>query len=201
LQNAWPNTQVEHAPLVQICPSGQQTPLHSTRNGGQTQRPSSQVCPPMQTCPQPPQLLLSLIVATQVPPHSVGARAGQTHVLAMQVLPPWQTLLQSPQLFTSLVGSTHVPLQLIWPDRQHRPLSQYVAWSPMGWQILPQAPQLRSKLGSTHTLLQLIWPEGQHTPLSQCAVGSPTSTLAEQLLPQKPQFWSFVWVSTQNPPH
>jgi hypothetical protein len=72
---------------------------------GQKQSPSTQVLTPVQTLPHFPQLLLSLIVATQVPPQSVGARIGQTQLPAMQVLPPVQAFPQLPQLLLSVVTS------------------------------------------------------------------------------------------------
>jgi hypothetical protein len=49
--------------------------------------PAEQILPPVQTFPQPPQLLVLEVVSTQVPAHSVWP-AGHAHVPPEQVWPP-----------------------------------------------------------------------------------------------------------------
>ena len=76
--------------------TGGQLPL------GQSQTPSKQVRPPLQTLPQAPQLLLSQQVATHVPLQIVSPSAqqsplGHPQMPSKQVSPAGQTLPQAPQ--------------------------------------------------------------------------------------------------------
>ena len=61
----------------------------------QLHTPPEQV-PLLQTFPQPPQLLGSVAVLMQVPPHNV-VPAGHAHAPFWQVFPPVQALLHAPQ--------------------------------------------------------------------------------------------------------
>jgi len=62
--------------------------------------------------PHFPQLLLSLLVSTQAPLHSVKPDE-QTHWPFEQLVPEGQTLPQLPQLLLSLLVLTQTPLQLV----------------------------------------------------------------------------------------
>ncbi len=80
---------------------------------GQSQTPSKQVSPSPQTIPQPPQLLLSQQVATQVPsqltsPSSHPSSTGTQ--LPSEQTPLSQTLPHAPQLWGFDDRSTHSPL-------------------------------------------------------------------------------------------
>ena len=75
----------------------------------------------MQAVPQPPQLVVSVIVSTQVPPHAVcpvGQVTELRHVPAMQVCPVVQVFPQVPQLAASVIVSTQVDPQRVWPVGQ-----------------------------------------------------------------------------------
>jgi hypothetical protein len=63
----------------------------------QIQTPSIHDFPPVQTLPHSPQLLLSDIVLTHWPSHSVVSN-GQVQTSCWQVRPPLQAMPQPPQL-------------------------------------------------------------------------------------------------------
>jgi hypothetical protein len=68
-----------------------------------TQTPLVQLHVAAQTCPQLPQLLVSELVSTQVPPQHDTA----------------QTFPQVPQLLASIFVEVHVPLQHVLGAKQH----------------------------------------------------------------------------------
>jgi hypothetical protein len=81
--------------------------------------PLTQVILAGQTFPQPPQLLLSVVVSTQVLPHRVGVPVGQ------QVL--------KPAYWVPLGHSTHCPLELA----TRLPGQLALATQASFWQIMP----------------------------------------------------------------
>jgi len=86
-----------------------------------------QVRPPGQTLPQPPQLLFSVLVLTQLPLQKV-CPAGHAHTLFVQVRPLVQTVPQVPQLLLSFAVVRQTPLQSVCPLGQlHTPF----------WQVRP----------------------------------------------------------------
>jgi hypothetical protein len=92
--------------------TGGQLPL------GQSQTPSKQVRPPLQTLPQAPQLLLSQQVATHVPSQIVSPSAqqsplGHPQMPSKQVSPAGQTLPQAPQCWLLQHVSTQTPPQSV----------------------------------------------------------------------------------------
>src|SRR5215212_6948834 len=95
--------------------TGGQRPL------GQSQTPSKQVRPPVQTLPQAPQLLLSQQVATQVPlqftsPSAQQSPLGQSHIPSKHVVPAGQALPQAPQWLLLQQVSTQIPPQSACPS-------------------------------------------------------------------------------------
>jgi hypothetical protein len=90
--------------------TGGQSPL------GQSQTPSKQVSPSVQTLPQAPQLLLSQQVATHVPlqftsPSAQQSPLGQSQMPSKQVRPEGQTFPQVPQWLLLQHVSTQTPPQ------------------------------------------------------------------------------------------
>jgi len=84
---------------------------------GGTQALLRQVRFEAQTTPQPPQLLRSNAVLTQVFEQEVSPTA-HTHAPALQPtvpMVPWQTVPHMPQLLRSFCRSRQVPLQLLCP--------------------------------------------------------------------------------------
>jgi hypothetical protein len=73
---------------------------------GQRQLPPEQTRPLAQAFPHPPQWVASLVVSTQVEPHSVRPAWLQVHWLAVHDVAAGHALPQAPQLFESLVVST-----------------------------------------------------------------------------------------------
>jgi hypothetical protein len=90
--------------------TGGQLPL------GQSQTPSKQVRPPLQTLPQAPQLLLSQHVETHVPlqftsPSAQQSPLGQPQIPSKHVSPGGQALPQAPQWLLLQHVSTQIPPQ------------------------------------------------------------------------------------------
>jgi len=98
-----------------------QTPLHAVWLAEQQTLDEHDV-PELQTCPQPPQLLLLVLVLTHAPPQ--------------QLVPAPHTCPQLPQLLLSVCSLTQVPLQSDLPEEQlhvlpeHVPLEHGYAQSP-----------------------------------------------------------------------
>ena len=84
-------------------------PLHTDWELVQ-QTPDEQDEPPAHACPQPPQLVLLVLVLTHVP--------------LQQAVPEPHTLPQLPQLLLSLVSSTQVPLHRDFPEGQTQVLPE-----------------------------------------------------------------------------
>src|SRR5215211_2508773 len=100
--------------------TGGQRPL------GQSQIPSKQVRPPVQTLPQAPQLLLSQQVETQVPlqftsPSAQQSPLGHPQMPSKQVSPAGHTLPHFPQWELLQQVSTQTPLHSVWPSEQLPP--------------------------------------------------------------------------------
>jgi hypothetical protein len=87
------------------------TPLQTLRPAPQ-QTPDKQELPVLHTCPQPPQLLLLVLVFTHIPPQ--------------QPVPFAQTLPQLPQWLLSVCSLTHVPLQSDCPEGHVHALPEHV---------------------------------------------------------------------------
>jgi hypothetical protein len=146
--------------------------------------------------PQVPQCCLFCCVLTQLPRQSVGVEAEQVgvHRPSVQVSLLLHLVLQAPQWSVLARGSTHLPLQSRVPSGQvHVPLVH--RW--LGWQALPQVPQLRSfSWRLTHWLVQRSGvPSGhlvRHWPLTQRCP-------ARQVTPQRPQCLALVCTSVQVP--
>jgi len=101
--------------------------------------PATQVSPPPQASPQPPQWPLLVWVSTQAVPH-MTVPAGQvvTHPRGLHSCSAPHTLPQAPQLARSVVMSTQTPPHRVWPVGQaHLPPPQTVPPT----QAVPQAPQ------------------------------------------------------------
>jgi hypothetical protein len=82
--------------------------------------------PPVHFFPQPPQLLSSVRVLTQVPLHSAapGQLHGSPHTPSKHGPPP-QLVPQDPQFLGSVSVSTQTPLQsIIPPTHTHAPSTQ-----------------------------------------------------------------------------
>jgi hypothetical protein len=97
-----------------------QAPPHSANPAGQTQRPATQLVPPVQATPQLPQLAESLVRLTQLLPH--GKKGG---VQVPTQLPAWQngvaaaqTWPQLPQFCGSLSSGRQEPPQAAVPTGQ-----------------------------------------------------------------------------------
>jgi hypothetical protein len=98
----------------------------------QRHTPSTQV-PPVHATPQPPQLLLSLSSATQVPEQRVCTPGhGATQMLLLHVCPAGQTVPHAPQL----VGDTRVSIS--HPSAAERLQSE----KPVA-QVIEQAPEVQ----------------------------------------------------------
>ena len=92
------------------------------------QAPALQVRPPVQTMPQPPQLLLSVLVLTSQPlaarpsqlakPGLQEAMAHEDAVQAEVAFGKAHTLPHAPQLLTLAVRFVQVPLQFVNPPVQ-----------------------------------------------------------------------------------
>jgi len=115
--------------------------------------------PPLQTLPQPPQLLGSLAVGMQLPPQS-AVPLGQAQVPPLQLAPKEQTFPHAPQLSKLLRVSTH--------DEPHcLSAPQPVAQAPFKQTSLlahawPQLPQFAaSDAVSVHAPSQSMRPLGQ----------------------------------------
>jgi hypothetical protein len=142
----------------------------------------------LHTMLQPPQLLMSLVVSTHAPPHSVvfgGVAPAQDmpHMVPSHVAEP-------PPDGTGQEVHAVVPHELVdelltqalphrcWPVGHVLPqtLALHVSVPPVGGagQTMPQAPQLvRLLVVSMHTPLQFVCPEGQawtHEPLGHVTV-------------------------------
>src|SRR5215218_2357238 len=155
--------------------TGGQLPL------GQSQTPSKQVRPPLQTLPQAPQLLLSQHVETHVPlqftsPSAQQSPLGQPQIPSKHVSPGGQTLPHAPQT---------PPLQT--------PLAQALAQA-------PQCPESEVRSRQPSAMPQYEIPTGQfarsQTPLRHSTGTSPLS----QISPHAPQLLRSDWRSTQVPP-
>jgi hypothetical protein len=112
------------------------------------QVPPVQVCPVWHALPQPPQLLWSVFVSTQVPLQFVWLLGHcAVHTPFWHVSVRLHTLLQAPQFSGSEFVSTHMPLQVVCGgEHAHCPL--WHVW-PLE-QTVPQSPQwLESVLVST----------------------------------------------------
>jgi hypothetical protein len=94
-----------HELLQQAVPASRHGGLHAK------QTPFTQECPPTQTVPQFPQLLLSVCVFVQFVPKQQVFSAGQQLPLQQDGLMPVQTFPQAPQLFTETAKGLHSPLQ------------------------------------------------------------------------------------------
>ena len=113
----------------------------------------------MQEWPQLPQLLLSFVVSTHVPPHVVPAQAPAhdplVHIPGSGGKPPpgGHTVAQAPQLKASVCRFTQTPPQLV------KPVAQPVTTQLPAWharvvvgslaQGVPQAPQFAASLPFT----------------------------------------------------
>jgi hypothetical protein len=177
--------------------------------------------PGAQAKPQAPQLPGSLVVSVQpAPQHCSGAvQAGPPwqepmHIPFTQPAPAGHTRPQKPQLLGSVPRSTQLLEQLVRPFEQPPPMhspppelvmqqAPLVQVHPAG-QTTPQALQLLSSLlGSTQVVPALQ----QRSPLGQPVLlhGRPWQTPLAQLpppgqtLPQVPQLFGSVLVSTSQP--
>jgi hypothetical protein len=87
------------------------------------QEPPEQTSPLAHFTPQPPQLMLLLVVSTQAPPQSCWPVA-HAHVPLVHVSPFWQTVPHAPQFALSLVRSTQEfwhGLSGVWHPEEHLP--------------------------------------------------------------------------------
>jgi hypothetical protein len=238
-------------PITQLLPGAQVTPqkpqllgslLSSTHTPPQLTVGAWQIMPPQapppsvnsqqapfwqtlkpggQTTPQPPQLLMSLVVSTQVVPAlQQVSTPGQPVIVQFPVVivqkpltqesPPGQTLPQKPQLLGSLPVLTSQPSGIL-PSQSAKPglqavIAQAALWhevDPLGTgpQAMPQPPQL---LSSAVTL-------AQRTPQQTCVPGQPVApqgpthwppeqlSPAGQTFPQAPQLLGSTPVSTSQP--
>jgi hypothetical protein len=73
--------------------------------------PPAHVCGAAQTMPQLPQLLLSVNVLVQAPPHLMPKK--QSQVDSLQPSPAGQSMLQPPQWLRSAVVLTQTPEQSV----------------------------------------------------------------------------------------
>jgi hypothetical protein len=175
-----------------------QTPLQSVVPAGHAQAALTQVLPPVQATPQPPQFAMSCSVLTQ-PPEQLVVLVGhaEMHVPASltgaHTVPTLQTDVQDPQWNGSRLESTQMP-QSVLPTGQ-------VQTSP--WQTLPpeqrtpQAPQLLgSELVFTHEPPQLVYVVGQPPAAQRASWQVAAGPHAE---PQAPQFARSFDKSTQAP--
>jgi len=106
---------------------------------------STHVSAPMQRFPQPPQLVLLLVVSThwllqelRLPLH--------THCPFEQLAPVPQALLQAPQLFGSLSVLTHAPPQFVSPASVSHSRTQLPPEQTPPSHLFPHAPQLFGSL-------------------------------------------------------
>jgi hypothetical protein len=85
---------------------------------------AKQLSPAAHAVAQAPQLLVSVVVSTQVPPQlTVGALQGETHTPMAQSSPVAHAIPQAPQLAGSLAVSTQVEPQRVSPLPQPAPES------------------------------------------------------------------------------
>jgi hypothetical protein len=143
-----------HTPPQLVCPAGQQSP-------------DEQLFPAPHAFPQPPQLLLSVLVLTQAPPHKLGVEPEHVmpheppeHVAEpVPELGPGQTLPQLPQLLGSVLVVTQAPPHPVCPAPQHTLPVQDLP--PV--HFAPQPPQLLlSVVSSTHALPHRFGVEPEH---------------------------------------
>jgi hypothetical protein len=154
---------------------------------------------PGHVMPQPPQLLLSVVVSTQFPLQQVlpviqGEFMPHLHCPPEQVSPVGaQAVPHIPQLLAFELVSTHVPLQSVGAELGHLQLPLWQVCTP--GHTVPHIPQfIESLLRSVQVPLpQLAQPLWQQTPLEQW---SPVG----HGLPQEWQLFASLWVSTQEPP-
>jgi hypothetical protein len=157
--------------------------------------PALQTLVPLQTVPQAPQLVLSVLASTQVPPHSVLLVSVHLHTLLAQLVAVGQAASHAPQcaslvaVFTHAAAESHhrVPNgQTHAPPLHASPLPHH----------LPQVPQFDASLESETQLL----PHGEVEPAH-------TQLPALQYLPEAhatphaPQFAESLLRLTQLVPH
>jgi hypothetical protein len=168
-----------------------QTPLQLVWPGAHWQLPSLHVLPPLQTVPQPPQLLLSVFRSLHWPEQFVlpglQTQPPPTHIESVE-----QTVAHVPQWFGSLLVLVHTPLQLVWPAGQlHAPAVQTAPTA----QVFPQAPQFFGSLVLlTQTPPHSVLPAGQEQAPATHDAPLPQET------PHAPQLVASVPVSTHVVP-
>jgi hypothetical protein len=121
-----------------------------------TQLLLAQCCVDTHAVPQPPQLVLLVVVSTQLDPHSVRPVSQlKVQVPLLQTWPDWQVFEQLPQCVAS--DATQEPLHAISPDwHWHAPF-----WQPCVLeQGMPQAPQFT---GSDEVSMQAV-PQAINVP-------------------------------------
>lgn len=158
------------------------------------QIPLVQVSPLAHWLPQPPQLVGSVWMFTQILLHSAkDGVGGQAQLPPRHTFPSWQTLPQLPQLLGLKLVLMQIPPQFSSIGKQ--PQEPPVHRAPWG-QGAPHCPQLPSSvLRSTQALLQFVSPDPHwvvHWP-------SLHTWLLAHCLPQSPQFAGSESVSTHCP--
>ena len=148
----------------------------------------------LQTVPQAPQLLLLIVVSTQMPLQSVSP-AGHLHWPAWHVSPPVQALPHLPQSRRLACRLTHEAPHAVSDASVHVQAPVVQVW--VAPQRFPQVPQLVLLVDvSTHVPLHLVSASGQpatHMPPVQ-------TKPAPQALPHMPQLVGSEDVSTHVPP-
>ena len=131
------------------------TPPQRVVNAGHRQTPPAHDVPPVQTAPQPPQLLSFEERFTQRPAHAVNpGRHAALQIPLLHTCAAPQTVPQPPQLRGSESGATQTPPQRLVPTGQrHIEPTQLVP--PL--HAVPHAPQLALDVRvSTQTPPQLV---------------------------------------------
>jgi hypothetical protein len=141
---------VPHAPqlLTSVPRTLTHVPLQSVWPEGQLHVPALHVCPPLQACPQLPQLALSVCLFVQAPLQRSGSAAvGHWQVPFWQVSYDGHAMTHVPQWFESDVRRAHVPPQFVWPPvhpvaHANAPASEGVHTGVGSVQLTPHPPQL-----------------------------------------------------------
>ena len=160
-----------------------QVPLHSERPSRQTQAPPEHPNPGEQVTPHAPQFRESLLVSTQLPPHSVAPpeQAPVRHTPDEQVSSAPHGDPHAPQLARSFRGSVQlVPHEISPKGQPHRP----AAHCSLELQAWPQLPQFLGSLSrSKHPRSHAV------SPVPQLCLHSPAvhTSRAGQRTPQAPQ--------------
>jgi len=158
------------------------------------QAPATHDAPPVHARPQAPQWLLSIVVFTQVPVHSVSA-PPQRHIPLVHTWPDPHAVPHAPQLVELLIVSTQIPPHSICPPgHAHVPL-EHDCPDP---HARPHEPQLELSLcvfvhTPPHIMFGAVHVE-LHVPLTQ-------NVPVVHALPHDPQLRLSLRTFVHAPPH